>query len=85
MNPYLLGHWLGDGTSNGASFTTMDKEIVDYYEKVLPHHTLSVYENKYNGKASTYGIRGNKGYKIFLPYGSTEIQSSKKQTYSMAI
>jgi len=33
IDPYILGHWLGDGTSAGTGFTTADKEIVDYYQK----------------------------------------------------
>jgi len=30
VDPYLLGLWLGDGTSAEPSFTTQDPEIVDY-------------------------------------------------------
>jgi len=60
LDPYLLGHWLGDGHSKGASFTTMDQEIVKYYEETLINHTLSTYSDK--GKAKTYGIRANKGF-----------------------
>jgi hypothetical protein len=29
MNPYLLGYWLGDGTSSKAQITTIELEVVD--------------------------------------------------------
>lgn len=33
MDPYVLGAWLGDGTSSGAGFTSVDVEIVDEIRK----------------------------------------------------
>jgi len=30
ISPYLLGLWLGDGTSSRSEITTTDKEIIDY-------------------------------------------------------
>ena len=30
LDPYILGMWLGDGTSNSSQITTADKEIVDF-------------------------------------------------------
>lgn len=30
IDPYLLGLWLGDGTSSNGNITNMDKEILDY-------------------------------------------------------
>lgn len=65
MDPYLLGHWLGDGHSSGSIFTTMDQEIVDYYKNTLKNHSIKIYKNK--GKANTYGISGTKEQKnIFI-------------------
>jgi len=31
LDPYLLGAWLGDGSSNGANFTTVDQEILQQF------------------------------------------------------
>ena len=31
FDPYIIGHWLGDGTSACASMTTEDFEILQYY------------------------------------------------------
>jgi len=56
LDPWMLGHWLGDGTSTGDSFTTADAEVVDYYVSNLPpNHSIVEYAEK--GKAKTYGIR----------------------------
>lgn len=30
LDPYFLGVWLGDGDSDGARITNMDKEVIDY-------------------------------------------------------
>lgn len=32
IDPYILGSWLGDGTSNTASITSKDKVILDYWK-----------------------------------------------------
>src|SRR5210317_60953 len=58
IDPYLLGHWLGDGHSCGSVFTTMDTEVVEYYKNTLKNHSIKIYADK--GKAKTYGISGNK-------------------------
>jgi len=31
LDPYILGMWLGDGSSSGYSFATADKELLDKY------------------------------------------------------
>jgi DNA-directed RNA polymerase beta' subunit len=31
LDPRILGMWLGDGTCRGPSFTSIDKELVDYW------------------------------------------------------
>ena len=33
IDPYMLGYWLGDGTSSSTSITTTDEEIVEYLHK----------------------------------------------------
>lgn len=32
VDPYILGCWLGDGSSNGGGFTTVDLEILEYFK-----------------------------------------------------
>jgi hypothetical protein len=33
LDPYLLGAWLGDGSSSGGGFTTIDMEPLDHFRK----------------------------------------------------
>ena len=35
LDPYMLGYWLGDGTSECAQITTEDKEVLDYFNEKL--------------------------------------------------
>ena len=51
INPYLMGVWLGDGTSGKFSITTMDKEIKDEF--------ISVVESK-GGKVRVEVLKNNK-------------------------
>ena len=58
LDPYMLGYWLGDGTSRGPSITTMDPEVVEYYRTHIPNdHSLVKYVDKKNNAASMWGIR----------------------------
>lgn len=60
LHPYLYGAWLGDGTTKGASITTMDKEIIDEFTKKLPNgYFISIHNYKYQGKASRIIIHSN--------------------------
>jgi hypothetical protein len=33
IDPYMIGYWLGDGTSRGASFTSQDSTVLYYFAK----------------------------------------------------
>lgn len=46
LDPYFLGLWLGDGTSNQSQITTADKEIVDYLKKYCVVNKLRLYQGK---------------------------------------
>ena len=52
LDPYILGLWLGDGTSRGGSFTTTDEEIVNAFEWAgfRPHKRSGLYDY------GTYGL-----------------------------
>ena len=52
VDPYVLGIWLGDGTSRSASVTTADAVIVDAL-RAAGHRTT--YETE-AGAARTYGL-----------------------------
>lgn len=54
LDPYVLGVWLGDGTTRVASITTMDREIIRSIQKA--GFEIGFRHNR--GKATTYGING---------------------------
>jgi replicative DNA helicase len=59
IDPYILGTWLGDGTSKEASITSMDKEIIEYWQVYADQIGLMLKENPKednNNKASTYRV-----------------------------
>lgn len=59
IHPYILGCWLGDGTSKSAGFTTVDRELVDKINSLLPPELKL---RKYNTKVSNcaWGISTGK-------------------------
>jgi len=36
IDPYLIGYWLGDGTSKRPEITTTEPEVVAYFQSMLP-------------------------------------------------
>lgn len=55
IDPYLLGVWLGDGTSKEPAVTTMDPEIADTLQKEAKRRSLQLQEyKKTNAKCITY-------------------------------
>jgi len=58
IDPYLLGLWLGDGTSAQAAITTSDQDIVDYI------NTTEYECKKRKNEKYSYGING--GFKVKL-------------------
>lgn len=62
IDPYILGIWLGCGTSSKSAITTMDEVIVDAWRKEAEKRGLKLRENvgaNKNGelsKASTYNM-----------------------------
>jgi P4 family phage/plasmid primase-like protien len=57
LDPFLVGYWLGDGTSCHSSITTEDKPIVDYlYEKYGDNCDVHISQEEGKGNAKTYSI-----------------------------
>ena len=46
LDPYILGLWLGDGTSKSSQITTEDKEIVDYLKEYCLKNNQRLYQEK---------------------------------------
>lgn len=55
IDPYLLGLWLGDGTSTTTEFTNIDKEIIDYLKNYCEKNNL-VFGKKSINSTMTYRI-----------------------------
>lgn len=57
--PYLIGLWLGDGTSKTASWTVADSEVADYLRRTAHRYgmTVSVLEDPRGNAAKRYTIR----------------------------
>lgn len=55
LDPYILGLWLGDGTTGQPEFESMDSEIVDHLYDYANQHDLKV-KARYsrNSKSNTY-------------------------------
>lgn len=66
LDPYLLGYWIGDGTSAGSSITTMDEEVIEYYQRKIDEMELSMRKGAQKSKAATYHIKGNVNKNSFL-------------------
>jgi replicative DNA helicase len=69
ISPYVLGAWLGDGTSADGSITSADKQIVDEIEK--EGYLTSVRSSTVNNasKASVYRVGALMPYKRGLCIG----------------
>lgn len=58
IDPYILGLWLADGTAKNVSITTMDKEVVEAWEKYASKfdYTSVRVTDRDDSKASNYHI-----------------------------
>lgn len=65
IDPYMIGYWLGDGTSSGTRISTQDSNIIYYLKKELVNYNLSLsYISKYD--YNIIGYPGKKGKNILL-------------------
>ena len=54
FDPYMIGYWLGDGTSRDSAFTCQDSTVLHYFVHNLPKNKLALFHrSKYS-----YGISG---------------------------
>lgn len=60
LDPYILGLWLGDGTSSSPQFTNADPEIINYIAEWAERNQLkvNVFEREGQGKAKTISVCG---------------------------
>ena len=64
IDPYILGVWLGDGSSYHPHVTTMDAEIVASLGEYADRHGFKVQKihSENTGRAKTYSITGEPGH-----------------------
>ena len=55
LDPYVLGVWLGDGSSRWSQITSMDEPLVDKVRELLPA-TVQMNTGTQKGKATSYNI-----------------------------
>lgn len=55
IDPYILGMWLGDGTKNGKSFTSIDHELVEYWNVWASKNNMDI-TMYLDGQNMHYGI-----------------------------
>lgn len=56
IDPYVIGYWLGDGTTKNGTITTMDSTVVDQFH--LADYKTVAYKWGSRGLAQTYGVYG---------------------------
>jgi hypothetical protein len=71
FDPYMLGYWLGDGTTGHAQITTIEKEVIAYYDCVLDKYNLELsscgeYGHNIVCKGEDYHKRGRNFFMKFL-------------------
>jgi hypothetical protein len=59
IDPYMIGYWLGDGTSRGASFTSQDSTVLYYFAKNISKYNL-IFDYKSNYHYSMKSINNEK-------------------------
>ena len=55
LDPYMLGYWLGDGTSATSEITTIDEEVLVYFDQKLAE--LDLYIKEKGNSGISYRIR----------------------------
>ena len=62
FDPYMIGYWLGDGSSDGSEITTQDSTVLHYFNKNLSKYNLHLsYLNNKSNNSMKYYISGPNG------------------------
>lgn len=63
LNPYYLGLWLGDGTSENQGITNADNEVVDFLKDFASGYGLRLHKTtQKNNLSSVYSPNGKMGH-----------------------
>ena len=58
IDPYILGCWLGDGTSSNQDITNCDEQVIEAFAHEADNRGLSFHRK---GKSITYALAGKAG------------------------
>jgi len=56
LDPYVLGYWLGDGSSDYFRITTIEKKVVDYFKEYALNNNLQLTQGKEEKNEISYDI-----------------------------
>lgn len=73
IDPYILGYWLGDGNSKSMGITTMDNQVIEYFDSKLHGMEKKTYK-KENNKAVTVNYSSSEKTK-----GKNEVLNSMRK------
>jgi hypothetical protein len=59
LDPYMIGFWLGDGSSNTSDITSQDSTIIKYFKENLQQYKCYLQFKNDKNKKYTYRINGN--------------------------
>ena len=76
LDPYFLGVWLGDGSSDNCRITGQDAEIIDYLHEYATELGMQVTTGIVTGRCNSYGItQGRQGGSL----GQYSVQDELRQ------
>lgn len=62
LDPYMLGYWLGDGTSDTSEITSQESSVLNYYRNNLAQYDCYLqFRSVY-----AYGINSTKNRNYFM-------------------
>lgn len=66
FDPYMIGYWLGDGTSRSTSITTQDSTVLHYFNQNLRNYNLMLSKNQDDYAYGIIGYNQKPNSNIFL-------------------
>lgn len=76
IDPYILGLWLGDGSSSSTAITTMDEEIRLAWTSAYPEYSVRA-ETQEGNKSKTYYLSNNRQNQLLEDLRGYELIKNK--------
>ena len=75
IDPYFIGLWLGDGTSDDVQITTADKVIVNYLSIFADQNNLLLRESTSDDRCKSYSISSGPSFKGCIKNGRNKLRT----------